>query len=258
MFTRRVANVKNTVLAVWHPGVMPAEPQPPMVTAVLEVARRQLGEVGPAALSLRAIAREVGVVPSALYRYLPGREAILTELIRTGYERLGASVRTAEGEVERSDLRGRWLTTWRVTRIWAVAHPHEYALLYGTPVLGYRAPQTTVEPATAVVLTLARIALEGAGGSGGEERELPADLRADIEGVAGAISGYGLTIAPGAQQILVLDVIDAWTTLFGAISFELFGHYVGSITAHADHLDTLAAAAADRLGLPGLPPTPER
>lgn len=245
---------------------MPHEQQPPMVGAVLEVARRQLGEVGPAALSLRAIAREIGVVPSALYRYLPGREAILTHLIHTGYERLGEEVRAAEAEVDRSDLRARWLTTWRATRAWAVAHPHEYALLYGTPVVGYEAPQTTIAPATTVVLTLARIALDtgtgevGAPASHGREEvaALPAGLRVDVERAASALPTFGLESDARSRPAAVLEVIAAWTTLFGAISFELFGHYVGSISAHADHLDSLATAAADRLGLPASPTSVKR
>lgn len=229
---------------------VPADESPPMVTAVLEAARRQLGEVGPAALSLRAIAREVGVVPSALYRYLPGREAIITELIRTGYQRLGDAVSAAEAAVERTDLRERWLTTWRATREWAVAHPHEYALLYGTPIVGYRAPQETIQPATVVVLTLARIAVESAAPADGAP--LTGPLRADVDAVIGALPGFGLDSSDVSPRI-VLTVIDAWTTLYGAISFELFGHYVNSISAHPEHLQELAGAAADRLGLPPRP-----
>lgn len=225
---------------------------PPMVTAVLAVARRQLGEVGPAALSLRAIAREVGVVPSALYRYLPGREAILTELIRSGYQRLGDAVVKAEAAVARDDHRGRWLTTWRATRTWARAHPHEYALLYGTPVVGYEAPAVTVAPATMVVRTLARIAIDGAAPVGDDHRPAGA-LLADAEGIAALMPEIGLPEGVDTPPAHVLTVIDAWTTLFGAISFELFGHYERTITAHAEHLDALACASADRLGLASSP-----
>lgn len=245
VFSIEVASVKNTVLALWHAGRMGTEQ--PMVSAVLEVARRQLGEVGPAALSLRSIAREVGVVPSALYRYLPGREAILTELIRTGYDRLGSAVEQAEEAVPREDLRGRWIATWNAARAWAVDHPHEYALLYGTPVVGYRAPQQTVAPATRVVLTLARVAAAAAPLPGDGEAADGAVL-ADAQAVVDQLPAWGVDAeAVGVREVLA--VIEAWTLLFGAISFELFGHFRGSMDHGQDYLEHLARTTADRLGL---------
>ncbi|GAB2607348.1 TetR/AcrR family transcriptional regulator [Pseudactinotalea suaedae] len=227
---------------------------PPMLTAVLDVARRQLGEVGPAALSLRAIAREVGVVPSALYRYLPGREAILTELIRSGYERLAGAVTEAEAAVPRADHLTRWRTTWRATREWAVAHPHEYALLYGTPVVGYRAPTETVGPATRVVLTLAQVAVDAqiAGARAPASEELGPEVMADAEAVRALLPELGLAVEVPIDPRLVMLVIDGWTTLFGAISFELFGHYERSVTARAEHLDLLARRRAAALGIVAL------
>jgi AcrR family transcriptional regulator len=220
--------------------------EPPMVKAVLEVARRQLGEVGPAALSLRSIAREVGVVPSALYRYLPGREAILTELIRTGYDRLGSAVEEAEATIARQDVRGRWIAVWTATRAWAVAHPHEYALLYGTPVAGYQAPQQTIAPATRVVLTLARIAAAAPVAS--LHGTANATVLADAEAVIAQLPALGLD-ADRVGVAEVLAVIESWTLLFGAISFELFGHLRGSMNHGEEYLEHLAHATADRLGL---------
>ncbi|MBK7822695.1 MAG: WHG domain-containing protein [Tessaracoccus sp.] len=224
------------------------------VGAVLDVARRQLGEVGPSALSLRAIAREIGVVPSAIYRYLPGREAILTELIHTGYERLGAAVSAAEAQCDRDDYLGRWLATWHAARAWAVDHPHEYALLYGTPVVGYRAPQTTVAPAQTVVLTLAQISIDAlaSGALASSAAPLPPPgpaVTADAEAVLTSLPGLGFDVPPDLTPDMVLLVIDAWTTLFGAISFELFGHYVGSMTASCEHLEALARRCAAALGI---------
>lgn len=222
-----------------------------MVAAVLDVARRQLGEVGPAALSLRSIAREIGVVPSALYRYLPGREAILTELIRTGYERLGAAVVEAEAAQARDDHLGRWLATWRAVRAWALEHPHEYALLYGTPVVGYRAPDTTIRPALVVIITLSQIAVDAALG-GAQPAPVPdpgAAVRADLGPIMTAGAELGITDPDAMGDDGLLLVFEAWTTLFGAISFELFGRYEGSIHARAEHVDSLATRSAERLGL---------
>lgn len=221
---------------------------------VLDVARRQLGEMGPSALSLRAIAREVGVVPSALYRYYPGRDAILTGLIRTGYSRLGDSVEQAVATCSRDDLLGRWTTTWAATRAWAVDHPHEYALLYGTPVVGYKVPPDTVGPATRVVALLAQVALDSGVSDTGylsaaTSPRLSPQMRDDAARIRAELPSLGLRDPIEATDETILGVVEAWTTLFGAVSFELFGHYVGSIEHAVDYLDRLARQTFARLGL---------
>ena len=104
-----------------------------------------------AALSVRAVARDVGMVSSAVYRYFPSRDDLITELLVICYTELAEEVEAAETEVtDRSDRLGRWLAIARTLRRWAVAHPYDYALLYGSPVPGYAAPRRTVEPAARI------------------------------------------------------------------------------------------------------------
>src|SRR5688500_12015353 len=119
------------------------------VTAeITTAARRQLAEVGAAGLSLRALARQLTLVSSAVYRYFPSRADLLTRLIIDGYDDLGAAAEAAD---DPSRAPGeRWLTVCRAVRHWAQQHPHEYALLYGSPVPGYRAPKDTVPAASRV------------------------------------------------------------------------------------------------------------
>ncbi len=108
---------------------------------ILAAARERLTAEGPAALSLRAVARDVGMVSSAVYRYFLSRDALRTALIVECYDELGAAVESAGAAVDRADLPGRWLAACRAVRAWSVEHPGEFALLYGTPVPGYAAPQ---------------------------------------------------------------------------------------------------------------------
>src|ERR1700733_12038987 len=108
-------------------------------------ARRQLATTG-AQLSLRAVARELGMVSSALYRYFPSRDDLLTALIIDAYDAMGEVAETAIAAGARP--RVRWLAACHAIRGWALAHPHEYSLIYGSPVPGYRAPQATVGPAS--------------------------------------------------------------------------------------------------------------
>ncbi len=111
------------------------------------VARAHLATDG-ANLSLRAVARDMGMVSSAIYRYYASRDDLLTALIVDAYNALGETVEAAEAMVaDRSQLRARWRAATRAVRTWALANPAEYALLYGSPVPGYAAPADTIAAA---------------------------------------------------------------------------------------------------------------
>src|SRR5829696_3238076 len=100
-----------------------------MQVEIKAVARRHLAADG-ANLSLRAVARDLGMASSAVYRYFASRDDLLTALIIDAYDALGAAAEKAEAAVDRDDLPGRWLATCHGVRDWALANPHEYALIY--------------------------------------------------------------------------------------------------------------------------------
>jgi AcrR family transcriptional regulator len=194
---------------------------------IKEEARRQLAETGAPGLSLRAVARELGMVSSALYRYFPSRDELLTALIIDAYNAMGE---VAEAAIAAdASPRVRWLAACHAIRGWALAQPHEYALIYGSPVPGYRAPQATVGPASRVPLAFMSV-LRDAVASGELAAGGDAMLGGALADQAAAIVA-ALTIAPGAPAVpaeAVVRAVTAWTQLFGMISFELFGQFVGS------------------------------
>src|SRR5439155_13119110 len=109
-----------------------------ITAAIKDEARRQLAEDGATKLSLRAVARELGMVSSALYRYFPSRDELLTALILDAYNAMGEAAEAADaGVTHRTDLLGRWLAVAHAVRARAPAQPHEDALIYGTPVPGH-------------------------------------------------------------------------------------------------------------------------
>jgi AcrR family transcriptional regulator len=131
--------------------------------AILAAARQHLADDGADGLSFRAVARDLGMPSSGVYRYFDSRDALLTALIIQSYDSLGDA---AEAAVERSagePPRQRWVAAAAAIRSWAVEHRHEYALLYGTPIPGYAAPTDTVVPGTRVSLALIRIVADAAG-----------------------------------------------------------------------------------------------
>ena len=220
---------------------------------ILAAARARLREAGPGELSLRAVARDVGMVSSAVYRYFSSRDELLTALLIAAYDELGAAAEAADATVvDRSDHLARWMATCRATREWSIAHPHDYALLYGSPVPGYAAPQDTVVPATRVIVRLVEIVV-GAhhSGSAGPVAEAPSSAADPSDAVAEAIA----FIAERSQVTLemfpelVMRTLMTWSTIFGTLSFELFGHLHGSVSDFERYFEQTTLRLAGDLGI---------
>ncbi|HLM07027.1 MAG TPA: TetR/AcrR family transcriptional regulator [Blastococcus sp.] len=214
-----------------------------LTAEITDAARRQLAEVGAAALSLRAVAREVGMVSSAVYRYFPSRDDLLTRLIIDAYDEVGAAAEKADDPA--AAPRERWLAVCRAVRTWARSHPHEYALLYGSPVPGYQAPADTVPAASRVGVVLGRILGEAA-----QSGALPP---AAGERDPGLVSDDAVAVLGGEHPSLDDSVrvraLFAWSALYGTISFELFGHFVGSVEDGDRYFDRVMGELAGHLGL---------
>lgn len=114
---------------------------------VLEVARRQMAQVGGAALSLRAIARELGMTAPALYRYFDSRDALITALIVDAYRSVGDALEAARKSKPADEAGEQLLATLVAYRAWALAHPQDYALVFGTPLPDYQGPVDQILPA---------------------------------------------------------------------------------------------------------------
>jgi AcrR family transcriptional regulator len=205
-----------------------------IIEEIKTTARRHLAVDG-ANLSLRAVARDLGMVSSAVYRYFASRDELLTALILDAYNSLGAATEQAEGAVARSDLLGRWLATCRGVRDWARTNPHEYALIYGSPVPGYAAPQDTIAPASRVALLLVAILRDGhERGRVRAERgqRIPRAVRTQLAQL-GRQPGLG-----GLPETVLARGLTAWVHLFGLINFELFGRLddvIDNLDAYFDY-----------------------
>ncbi|SCE79981.1 transcriptional regulator, TetR family [Micromonospora coriariae] len=215
-----------------------------MLDEIKAVARRHLATDG-ANLSLRAVARDMGMVSSAIYRYFPSRDDLLTTLIIESYDALGDAVEDAAAAPDRLDLRARWQAACRAARAWALAHPAEYALLYGSPVPGYAAPQDTVLPAQRPPLALVGILRDGLadGRLTVPADDLPTRLHDDLTELADMFF-------PGMPPALLARGMAGWTQLFGLISFELFGRLNGTVTHRDAYFDHQVGLLADLIGLP--------
>lgn len=215
-----------------------------MIEQIKAIARAHLADEGPD-LSLRAVARDLGLVSSAVYRYFPSRDDLLTALILDGYASMAEAIEAGESAVPRRHLLNRWLALGRAAREWSIARPHEYALLYGSPVPGYRAPQDTITQAQRPVRVAMRILADGLHRG---VVEVPADrlphaVRADLD---------ALVVDPdfaGVPTVVLARAMSVWAQLFGTISFELFGRFGDAITDPGTYFDHQLRVMARYLGI---------
>lgn len=189
---------------------------------ILQAGRRHLTTDGAAGLSLRAIARELGMASSAVYRYVASRDELLTRLIIEAYDSLGAAAEASEAMRAREDLAGRWSAICETVRGWALANPNEYALIYGSPVPGYVAPADTIAPASRVSALLVQILVDAAA----RGLRVPAAASDPIRPSGLAALVPVLTVIPDVvTDVAVQAGLMVWAGLFGVVSFELFGQF---------------------------------
>ncbi|HEY8754248.1 MAG TPA: TetR-like C-terminal domain-containing protein [Arthrobacter sp.] len=221
------------------------------IADIVRLGRGHLATHGAAALSLRAVARDLGVVSSAVYRYVANRDELLTLLLVDAYNELGEVVDAAVEAVPEHDFAGRFKALGMAVRAWALREPARYGLLFGSPVPGYRAPAgQTTPPGTRVIYALAGI-LDGAYRAGAltaaaRTAVVPFALSADLESIRNEL---GLVVP---DELLASGAL-VWTSLFGTVSFEVFGQY-GADTFRArgelfeHHLEALAQLAGLQAG----------
>ncbi len=177
----------------------------------------QISEAGASALSLKAIATQMGMTAPALYRYYGSRDELLTQLILSTYREIAELVEAAV-DVD-STPSGQLTDIAQALRRWAVANPQRYLLLYGTPVPGYHAPPAATELAQRILDPI-------------------------LAGFAALVDHHA---DPGSDSTTLLRSVTFWTRLHGVLSLELAGHFVGmSIDTdqlYAAEIHNLLAAA---------------
>ena len=218
-----------------------------LTSEIKQEARRQLAVAGASGLSLRAVARELGMASSALYRYFPSRDELLTALIVDAYTALGDRVDAAGRSVPPTHFRARLRVVWHAVRGWATEHPNEYALVFGSPVPGYDAPEYTIEQGSRVpraLLTLLHEAwvADALGPAASDAVQLSPALVEQTALIAELA-------APGLPGPAVARGSLAWTQLFGLISFELFGQLRNSLEPADAIFDYAVGQMIDFLGV---------
>jgi AcrR family transcriptional regulator len=187
---------------------------------ILDVARRQMAKVGAGQLSLRAIARELEMTAPALYRYFDSRDAVITELIVEAYNSVGEALEIARNS-KRADAPGEQLLATLVAyREWALAHPQDYALVFGTPLPDYEGPVDKILPAAKRAFDMFVGIFEMADKAGrlkpdGDYAKPPRSMQKQL---ATWRKNYGYTCPTPALHLALV----VWARTHGLITLELF------------------------------------
>jgi AcrR family transcriptional regulator len=232
------------------------------VTEIKDTARQILVAEGVDGLSLRAIAREMGMTAPALYRYFPSREDLVVHLIAELYEELTGSIQAARDAEDPQDAARQLTAASRAFRRWAVDHPREFALLFGSPIPGLEATRRGEAP------SVAHEAGERFGAVFGEliariylTRPFPVPAEEDIDPLLQAELREWCTTFPVPLPIGVAQVfLSCWIRLYGMVAMEVFGHLQFAVADAEPMFEAELLDLAGKLGVADdyRPPPPPR
>ncbi|MEU6476538.1 TetR/AcrR family transcriptional regulator [Streptomyces sp. NPDC047017] len=177
---------------------------------IKEHAWEQIAAAGVPALSLNAVAKQMGMSGPALYRYFASRDELITALVRDAYLSLAETLRAASATG--ADLAG----LAHALRDWALTDPQRYFLIYGTPVPGYHAPEDTTGISDQIMTTLLDACAP-----------LPAPDRSASPFSAHLAEHRGWAGGHPAPPVALHRALTFWTRLHGVLSLELAGHFTG-------------------------------
>ncbi len=211
---------------------------------IKQVARRHVVADGAHALSLRGIAREMGMTAPALYRYYDSREALITALIADIYDELTAVLEAARDAVPEGDIPGRLLAVSRAFRAWSITHQAEFGLVFGSPLPGYTAPAEG--PSEEAGNRFGGV-FAGLFGALWATRPFPVDEVVE-PGLAAELTAYaeslGGVLPPGALKVF----LQCWARLYGQVALEIFGHLAFAVADVEPLFEDMLRDVARQLG----------
>lgn len=190
--------------------------------AIKAIARQHMATEGTAALSLRAIARDLKMTAPALYRYFPSRDDLITALIVDAYNALADTLEAEAQRRQNDDAATRLYAILKRYRTWALEHRTEFELIYGNPIPGYVAPQEPTVAAAQRTFVVVVTILQEAFVAGTLQllaayTALPAHIEAHLRQMT-ADGGYE------AEPVVAYIATVGWTRIHGIIMLELFSH----------------------------------
>jgi AcrR family transcriptional regulator len=197
---------------------------------IITTAWKQIGEVGAAGLSLRGIAREMGMTAPGLYRYYKDRDALVTALLMNAFTSFTSSLEAGRDTCEASDHTGRFRALCKAYFQWAAQNPQRYTLLFGTPIQGYMFAEELGPVARRSFLVLQGVigAADVAGKISGELSTLP--LPAGLQVPYAVLQNYGMPYTGTVTQL----ALSAWSMIHGMTSLYLYNYLTGFLQTNVE------------------------
>lgn len=190
---------------------------PNLPEAIKETAWKQVAEHDVPSLSLRAIARELGITAPAIYNYFARRDDLVTALIVDAFNSLGKSQKDSIQDVPDHELAARLTRLGFAYREWAITHPQRYLLIFGTPIPGYEAPADITVPAAAWSLVPLIETLQAISTAGRLRVERSAPPTPELRSMLEAWSRFTGGTEP---EVLYLALV-VWSRVHGMVMLEL-------------------------------------
>ncbi len=199
---------------------------PNLAEAIKNSAWDQISKNGAAALSLRAIARDLGITAPAIYNHFQRRDDLVTALIVDAYTSLGKSQQTAIENLPVLDIEGRFTALGTAYREWAITYPQRYQLIFGTPIPKYEAPENITLPAATEALVPLLETIQAFS----DENRLRLDqvnpLTVELEAMLTAWQA----VAEGIALEVLYAALVTWSRVHGLVSMEIGNHFPSYIT----------------------------
>jgi AcrR family transcriptional regulator len=230
------------------------------VQEIKATARRLLIEEGPQGVTLRAIAREMGMTAPGLYRYYPSHEDLWKDLCRDTYGEIAVAIEQALESIPVEQAELRLVTAARRFRSWAVEHPRAFGLVFGMPLPGLEQAMDLTDPAHASGMRFALVFTRAFVGVWlkrpfpvTDDAEIPAVLASQLaayrEAVA-RVAGLADDLPLGA----LLVFLQSWVQLYGIVTMEVFGHLRFCLDDVDQFFETELALVGRMLGIEDVPP----
>ncbi len=218
---------------------------------IRRVARSLLVQQGPEAVTLRAIARELGITAPALYRYYASREELVARLRQDICADLAGELAAQAAELP-DDGVVQLFAICKGFRHWALAHAREFTLVFASPTgSGPSAMRQVDEPFGQIFLAAAGRLLATYDIVTPSADVIPEALREDLIGFQGALLAASEHKFPAEKLDLGVTylMIQLWARLYGHVTLEVFGNYPMPVSDPDALFDATLADLARTIGL---------
>lgn len=192
---------------------------------IKEAAREHLRAHGPSGISLRGIARRMGMTAPALYRYYASLDDLIAAMIASYMDEISDAMEGARDALPADDVGGRLLAVTRTFHRWALDHRPEFAMVFGAPVPGYDGPPKGADAAAGgrfggIFFALFAEVWRRQPFAVPADEEIPADLRPQLLCLAASCGADETDVPLGVLRLFGA----AWVRLYGLVTMEVFGH----------------------------------